>query len=66
MLHNEEIATCEACGKEFTKRIHSIKGRRIRAIRGVKTKTCSKKCSMERVRMVNRIRNRKNKKELKK
>ena len=54
MLCNEEIATCEACGKEFIKRIHAIKGRRYRAIRGARTKTCSKKCSIERIRIVNR------------
>lgn len=57
MIGNREIAICETCGREFIKRKEPSKGRSLRSIRGAKMKTCSKKCSMERTRVVNKERN---------
>jgi len=56
MLNNEELAICEVCGKEFIKRKVSSKGQSGRkSIRGSKMKTCSKKCSKKRMKMINKI-----------
>ena len=55
MLNNEELAICEVCGKEFIKRKVSSKGQSGRkSIRGSIMKTCSRICSRERSRIINK------------
>jgi len=55
---NKEYAICKSCGKEYIKRSCIAKGGRNSSIRSVNTKTCSKKCSKEVLR-ISRLKKRK-------
>ena len=56
MIGNKEEAICETCGRKYKKRIVAKKGRRGHMLRKCNSKTCSKKCSRERVRFFNKNR----------
>ena len=51
-INNSEVAICKSCGKEYIKRSCIAKGGRNSSIRSVNTKTCSRKCSKERPKVV--------------